>query len=292
MPGYTASDVEKMLGLTPARLRAYVRAGLLSPERGAGGELRYSFQDLRLLRTAEGLVRDRIPPRRVRQALQRLRARFDDQRPLSGLQLEAEGNRVVVRDGNARWQAESGQFLLALDPARAAAARDQEGTAIAPLRPPVAAVAASGDGPAVPATDPAALRTALYEQACAAEETDSQQARELYLELLTLVPDHADAHVNLGRLLHESGDLKAAEFHYRNALSIRPGDPTASFNLGVALEDQGNTTAALAAYEQALAINDRNADAHYNAARLYEKSGDYAATVRHLRAYRQLLQKK
>ena len=44
------------------RLRAYVRAGLLSAERGERGELRFSFQDLLLLRTAEGLVAERIPP--------------------------------------------------------------------------------------------------------------------------------------------------------------------------------------------------------------------------------------
>ena len=288
MTGYTASDVEKMLGLSPARLRAYLRAGLLSPERGAQGELRFSFQDLRLLRTAEGLVRERIPPRRVRQALQRLRARFDDQQPLSGLQLEAEGDRVVVRDGDARWQAESGQVLLDLDPQRAAVTQ----AAVSILRPPPPARSDHGDdgddkcapGPADP--------VALYELACGYEETDPARARETYLELLSLIPDHADAHVNLGRLLHEAGDLKAAEFHYRNALAIRPGDPTAVFNLGVALEDQGQASAALAAYERALQLNAANADAHYNAARLYEKSGDYTAAVRHLRAYRQLLPKK
>ncbi|HEY2902313.1 MAG TPA: MerR family transcriptional regulator, partial [Polyangia bacterium] len=77
MSGYSASEVEKMLGLSPARLRAYVRAGVLTPERGAEGELRFSFQDLRLLRNAEGLVRDRIAPHRVRRALQSVRARLD-----------------------------------------------------------------------------------------------------------------------------------------------------------------------------------------------------------------------
>jgi tetratricopeptide (TPR) repeat protein len=284
MTGYTATDVEKMLGLSPARLRAYLRAGLLNPERGAQGELRFSFQDLRLLRTAEGLVRERIPPRRVRQALQRLRARFDDQQPLSGLQLEAEGDRVVVRDGGARWQAESGQVLLDLEPPRAAVAQ----AAVSMLRPPSPTQPTDDLAGAAASADP----VALYELACGYEESDPARARETYLELLSLLPEHADAHVNLGRLLHESGDLKAAEFHYRNALSIRPGDPTAVFNLGVALEDQGQASAALAAYEQALRLNAANADAHYNAARLYEKSGDYTAAVRHLRAYRQLLPKK
>src|SRR5262245_49004814 len=112
MRGYTTQDVARMLGLTPGRLRAYLRSGVLSPERGDHGELRFSFQDLILLRTAEGLVRDRIPPRRVRRALQKLGARLPETLPLTGLQLAADGESVIVRDGDARWQAESGQVLL------------------------------------------------------------------------------------------------------------------------------------------------------------------------------------
>jgi len=32
MSGYTTQEVARMLGLTPARLRAYLRSGVLSPE--------------------------------------------------------------------------------------------------------------------------------------------------------------------------------------------------------------------------------------------------------------------
>jgi DNA-binding transcriptional MerR regulator len=112
MSGYSAQDVARMLGLPPARLRAYVRSGVLAPERGESGELRFSFQDLLLLRTAEGLVRERVPPRRVASALRKLRERLPDERPLTGVQLRAEGQRVVAREGTARWQVDSGQVLL------------------------------------------------------------------------------------------------------------------------------------------------------------------------------------
>src|SRR5258705_8150217 len=98
-----------MIGVSAGRLRAYLRAGVLSPERGTRGELRFSFQDLLLLRTAEGLVRERIAPRRVHSALRKLRARLPETRPLTGVQLAADGASVVVLDGGARWQAESGQ---------------------------------------------------------------------------------------------------------------------------------------------------------------------------------------
>src|SRR5580704_2480 len=98
-----------MIGVSSGRLRAYLRAGVLTPERGDRGELRFSFQDLLLLRKAEGLVSQRIPPHRVRRALQKLRAQLPDARPLTGVQLGAEGTSIVVQEGNTRWQVESGQ---------------------------------------------------------------------------------------------------------------------------------------------------------------------------------------
>lgn len=283
-----------MLGLTPARLRGYIRSGVLSPERGARGELRFSFQDLLLLRTAEGLVRERIPPRRVMRALQKLRERLPETRPLTGVQLAAEGTSVIVRDGGARWQAESGQVLLDFGDPQGQSAEEAPLAAL-PTRLPVnPAASRSATNAALargmrPGNDVMPLSLdELYEIGCDFEETDPTHAEAIYRQVLARSAGHADAHVNLGRLLHERGDLVEAEAHYRQALNNRPADPTATFNLGVALEDQGLIEEALRTYERAIVLNAQNADAHYNAARLYEKEGDYGAALRHLRAYRDL----
>ena len=55
MWGYGARDVAKMLGLSVAQVRSYARLGFVEAQRGPRGELRFSFQDLVLLRTARGL---------------------------------------------------------------------------------------------------------------------------------------------------------------------------------------------------------------------------------------------
>jgi tetratricopeptide (TPR) repeat protein len=301
--GYSAQDVAKMLGVTPGRLRAYVRAGLVSTERGDHGRLRFSFQDLLLLRTAEGLVAERVRPRRVVRALKMLRDRLPDARPLTGLQLAADGDDVVVRDGQARWQPESGQFLLAFpDGAPPAGDRDAPVAALARRTSPAnakgavaqadsTAVSASAAPPPDPETEVREPVSAddLYQIACTLEETDPVHATHTYRQVLALDPDHADAHVNLGRLLHEAGELVEAEAHYRLTLQARPEDPTAVFNLAVAIEDQGRYDEALLQYERAVEIDGKNPDAHYNAARLYEKIGKYTAAIRHLRAYRELV---
>src|SRR6266700_3533772 len=132
-----------MLGLAPSRVRAYVRAGLLTAERGGDGRRRFSFQDLLLLRTAEGLVAERIPPRRVVRALKRLRAQLPDARPLTGVPLSADGANVVAHDGAARWQPDTGQVLLSF-PGRGSAAADDR-RAAAGCTPLVARPAASVD---------------------------------------------------------------------------------------------------------------------------------------------------
>ncbi len=127
-----------------------------------------------------------------------------------------------------------------------------------------------------------------YELGCEIESTDPERARDAYERALGLAPAHPDAHVNLGCLEHEAGRLPAAEAHYRAALAARAGDATAHFNLAVALEDQQRVDEARDAYLACLAGDPTCAEAHYNVARLCESSGDLAAALRHLMAYRRL----
>ena len=54
--GYSTPEVAKILGLSEAQVRSYVRSGFLEPERLAGGRLQFSFSDLVFLRAAKGLV--------------------------------------------------------------------------------------------------------------------------------------------------------------------------------------------------------------------------------------------
>ena len=96
------------------------------------------------------------------------------------------------------------------------------------------------------------------------------KARAAYLRAIDLDPGHAEAHLNLGRLLHERGDLAGAESHYRQACAARPDSALAAFNLGVALEDQGRGKEAMAVYARALRLDPEHAEAHFNLGRLCE----------------------
>jgi tetratricopeptide (TPR) repeat protein len=276
---YSVREVCAVLGVSVARLRSYFRSGLVTPSRNERGQIRLSFQDLVFLRRAEGLVAERIPPRRVHVALRALAERFPDGIS-SDLRFHGEGADVVVDDGGKRWHATSGQTLFDFGERSAT----DKGASVTPL--------GSKQSAGEPVPGPAPTAKDVYARACALEETFPQEAESAYRKVIELEPEFADAHVNLGRILHESGDVYAALVHYRAALAIRPHDATAAFNVGVALEDLGATVDAITAYRQAIETDARNPDAHYNLARLLEQSGKSDLAVRHLLLYRQLTKKR
>jgi tetratricopeptide (TPR) repeat protein len=260
-----------MLGLPVPEVRRLARAGFVSPMRGARNELRFSFQDLVLLRAAAGLFHARVPAARVRRALRQLRAQLPEGRPLTGVRVSADGEHVVVQDGGARWHPETGQVLLEFgveDLARKVA--------------PIVRAAARARTPAPLDAE------AWYRWGADLEDAAPAEAQDAYRRALAHDPGHAGAHLNLGRLLHEAGEAHAAEYHYRCALGSPQHRALAAFNLGVALEDQGLPDEALLAYARAIEADRSLADAHYNASRLLERIGRKVDALRHLAEYRRL----
>jgi tetratricopeptide (TPR) repeat protein len=137
--------------------------------------------------------------------------------------------------------------------------------------------------------------TRWYDAGCCLEPSDPPGAAVAYERALAGCPDLADAHNNLGRLLHDAGSLPRAETSYRLAICADPRIALYWFNLGVVVEDQGRRAEAIAAYQRAIELDDHVANAHFNLARLLELAGRRAGdavvlqcAVRHLLRYREL----
>jgi tetratricopeptide (TPR) repeat protein len=273
--GYSASNVASLLGVSVAQVRSW--AEVLELQQEADGSYRFRFRDVVLLRTAKELADARVPAATVKRALKKLRGQLPEGRPLTGVRIAADGKRVVVRDGSTAWNPESGQTIFDFAVADLA-------TAAAPHAMRVAEEARQ-DGGRLTADD-------WYRLGCEVEAVSPADARDAYRRAVELEPHHADAHVNLGRLLHEEGKTGAAEVHYRIALTSKPKHAAAAFNLGVALEDRGHLREAAQAYERAVASDPGMADAHYNAALLYERAGNKAAAIRHLKVCRDLADRR
>src|SRR5947209_19987974 len=58
-----------------------------------------------------GLLARKVPVKKIARVLESLRRQIGN-RPLTRLAVYADGERVVVWDGESRWQPESGQFLF------------------------------------------------------------------------------------------------------------------------------------------------------------------------------------
>ena len=274
MRSYSVRDVQRVLRLSPAVTRGLIRAGFVKPARGPRRAYRLSFQDLIVLRTARALIDARIPAKRIRRSLERLRRELPASLPLSGLAISAVGDHVVVRDGEARWQADSGQYLLGLD------VTVEDGVL----------QVVEHKAPAAPAAEPAEEPARdWFAEGLTLENTDPGAAVEAYRQAAQENPHNAAAWINLGRLLHVLAKTAEAEEVYRSALAHVGPDPLLLYNQAVLLEDVGKTEAALEAYRAALA-GDRNlADCHYNLARLYESLGKQQHAIRHLGEYRRLM---
>ncbi|MDR7299778.1 tetratricopeptide (TPR) repeat protein [Pelomonas aquatica] len=252
---YPLRQALRLTGLTQRFLDRLVEQGVVAPRDGQ----RFSHQDVVVLRTAKALRDAGVPPRKVVQALRRVK---DSLAPgaLSGVRLRAHAGGVEARTPDRqRIDAHTGQALLPFD--------DDEAAAVRPL-----------------ADEPAAGE--WLRQAQALEASDSAAAEDAYRRALALDPCCSAAYINLGALLCEARRCEEAVALYEQALDHCEATPLVHFNRATALEDVGRPHQAVAAYERALALDPRLADAHYNLGVLLEQLGDHQGSLRHLNAYR------
>ena len=262
---YGARDVERLLQLPAESLRALVKAGFVTPARGARNALRFSFQDLIVLRTAQALVASGVSNRRIAKALKALRATLPESMPLSGLSIIAVADQVVVRERGGRWQADSGQYLL-----------EFEGD------PAAGKLSIVERKPHAPEPED------WFERALELERTDPEASVRAYRQAIDSDPSHVDAWINLALLLHDGRKLNEALRVYMEALDVIGAEAVLLFNLGVLLEDMQRRKEAVQAYEGALRVDPRLADSHYNLSLLYQRLGKPREALRHMSLYRKL----
>jgi tetratricopeptide (TPR) repeat protein len=267
MKSFSTAEVASIVNLPDRRIRSFVRAGFLAPARTERKELRFTFQDLLLLKTAKTLLDSRIPAKRIARMLASLKRQLPEEQHLTSVKIYADGRRVVAWDGQARWQPDSGQFLFNFDAGSVASAAK------------------------APAPRPAKAQLSArhwFNLAVELESTSAEEARQAYHRALELEPEMSDAHLNLGRLYHEARMLDRSEAHYRAALRHAPEEAAPHYNLGVLLEDLKRPREALRCYQEALARDADFADAHYNLGLLLESLGKKREAFTHLRAARKL----
>lgn len=264
--------VQDTLGLSRHTLTGLIAHEFVRPERGPRNEMRFSFQDLVLLRTAFELRRARVPPRTILQALTNLRDDLPSELPLTGLRITAAGAHVVVRDAGLPRDAVTGQLLMDFE----MVAADDGGMAVL-----------SGRSDAL--VDPGAQAARMHlEHGDALEAEDRHAAMQAYRQAIALDASLLPAYVSLGAMLCEDGACADAAAVFEQALSNGVADAYLHFNHAIALEDTGQPTAAMESYQAALLLDPQFADAHFNLARLLQEAGNVQGALRHWSAYRRI----
>ena len=225
MHQFGVREVEKLLRLPRSTIRSLVEAGFVTPSRGPRNTLRFSFQDLIVLRTAQALAAAQVPARRIMRSLKELRRNLPEAMPLSGLSINAVGDRVVVKEGASRWQAESGQYLLAFE-------GDPTAGGLKVIEPPAEAVASSLEDDIDQGFD-------LHEAGRLAE------AEGVYRKALEAHGPDAQLLFNLGVLLEDMKRKGEASEAYQAALHVDPMLADGYYNLALLCEELGKAQEAI-----------------------------------------------
>jgi tetratricopeptide (TPR) repeat protein len=270
---YSASEVSRLFAVTASRLRYWDRTGFLSPSGRRGRRRCYTFQDLIGLRAAKALLDAGVPLQRVRRSVDSLRGLLPKvTRPLNELRVVADGQSVVVRDGQGPFDARTGQVLLDFG--------------VSDLRDDVVRVLKRHGE--LDADKRSAYE--LYLEGCRLDEDDAtfSKAEEMYHKALELDPGLANALTNLGNVRFRRGFPEEAEVFYKRALAIDTEQPEAYYNLGFLYYERGDAKLAVECFEHAVQSDPAFADAHFNLAMALEEVQDSPRARKHWQIYLQI----
>jgi MerR HTH family regulatory protein len=260
---FSTRAAARILAVSPERIRYWVKSRFISLSAGGGRRLRFAFDDLLTMRLAKEMlaVSRRLKPAHL--TFERVRRMIGPGRPLSSIKLENLWGCIVVRDGRACFEAESGQLLLDFDRrARPGTVEERFGPARARER---------------------------FEEARRLAEQDPLKALKIYSRLVEREPVDFDEHMRLAALLESEGDLKAALRHLLGAASIVPANAEVHLKLGLLYRRQDDERNAIRSLRRAIECDPALVEAHRNLVEMYEHAGRERDAKRHLNTLQRLL---
>ena len=290
---YTPAMLAGLLDVSPGRIRAWAREGLIRPVKTVCRLPYFDFAEVARTRTLARLLAAGVSRGELEAGLTALAAVFGEEIVAAGrLDLLARDGRLLIRDGAGLREPASGQRVLefAADDIRSPADRDIPSPALLRLPDP------EGDRPErrtagqwlrlgterLDADDPAAAEAAL--RACLAKEPANPEAHfhladalfrtgrpgaagERLLAATEHDPRYLEAWVQLGCVRASGGDHRGAVAAFRTALAIHADLPEAHLHLAESLDALGDA-AAKGHYRTYLAHDDRGPWAQLARARL------------------------
>ena len=260
---FSTRTAARILAVTPERIRYWVRRNLIRPSQSGGRNYRFAFNDLLEMRLAKELLGNRQHIDPMQRCLERVRELLAPQRSVTSLKLVNDEGRIVVRDGAALIEAETGQLIFDFD-------RN--------LQP----------GKLEDRFGPARVRE-RFEEARRIAEEDPLKALTIYSELVGREPGNFEAHMRLAALLEREGDLSGALRHLLGAAAIMPASADVHLKLGLLYRKKEEHQHALRSFIRAVECDPSNVEAHRNAAETYDAMGRKREASKHMSAIHRLI---
>lgn len=105
------------------------------------------------------------------------------------------------------------------------------------------------------------------------EKGSLDQAIIYYNKALSIEPNYAGVHNDLGDALRDKGMLESAIAEYQTALRLKPDYPKAHNNLGIVYSRQEKLDEAIREFRMALRLNPEYAEARNNLEDIYKVKG-------------------
>lgn len=238
----TLGELADLVGVSRQRLRAWWKAGLITPLDTEQGIEHFDYQQVVTVKYLAELMQAGVQTARLRHSLQQLSQWMPDAN-LRLANLDILAGELVVRRDDGRLSDVAGQLLMEFD--------EHVQTSFVSFIPNVV------DKPF----------DVLFNQGCQLEESgDLPAARDAYELCLSIHGEEATVLFNLGNVHREFGDLHLAESHYRRAIALDPSYTQVWINLGDVLADQGRDDEAIAAWQNAIELDTNCPEALFNLA--------------------------
>jgi tetratricopeptide (TPR) repeat protein len=253
---FSTRAAARILAVSPDRIRYWVKRQLVKPAVKRGKRYRFAFNDLLLMRMAKELLPNRRHLDPFRRCFDGVRRYFDAHRPVTSLNLQNDDGRILVRDREFVFEADSGQLLLPFVFERPA-------------------------GKVEDGFGPARVRE-RFDEAKRLAESDPIRALMLYSDLVGREPRNFDLHLRMALLLEREGDLVGAIRHAQAAALLVPANAEVHLRLGLLYRNRNEPELALQSFVRATECDPLAVEAHRNLAELYDRLGRKRDALRHL----------
>ena len=118
-----------------------------------------------------------------------------------------------------------------------------------------------------------------FKGTCCYIRNQKNESIDNFKKALSLKPDYAEAHYNIGNVFHFTGVLDAAIKSYERALKIKPNYPEVSNNLGFIFDKTGEHETAIIHYRKAISDRPDFVEAYNNLGLSYRNIGQLDLSV-------------